>query len=292
MILIGMFDSPFVRRVAVSLRLLEVAFEHRNWSAYRDFELIRQFNPLGRVPALVLPDGEALIDSNAILDFLDDSAGPGRALLPRSGVERRRALHIIALALGAADKGILLLEDTLFRPQTKSYEPRLERFRSQMHGALAEIDRLAQMQVDEWMVAGRMTQADITLTCVFGFLCDALRIQRGRAKQLLQFFGQAALEGRLGARTNLFHLLRALSQHPVVFAHEGSQLAAFPRPELIELFKRLFERCQQVALDLRIGFQVGCKAEHPRKSQGLIQIRLRCEPLGSRRLPESGEIGP
>jgi glutathione S-transferase len=176
MILIGMFDSPFVRRVAVSLRLLEVPFEHRNWSAYRDFELIRQFNPLGRVPALVLPDGEVLIDSNAILDFLDDSAGPGRALLPRSGVERRRALHIIALALGAADKGILLLEDTLFRPRAKSYEPRIDRFRSQMHGALAEIDRLAQMQVDEWMVAGRMTQADITLTCVFGFLCDALQL--------------------------------------------------------------------------------------------------------------------
>jgi glutathione S-transferase len=176
MILIGMFDSPFVRRVAVSLRLLEVPFEHRNWSAYRDFELIRQFNPLGRVPALVLPDGEALIDSNAILDFLDDSAGPGRALLPRSGVERRRALHIIALALGAADKGILLLEDTLFRPRAKGYEPRIDRFRGQMHGALAEIDRLAQMQVDEWMVAGRMTQADITLTCVFGFLCDALQL--------------------------------------------------------------------------------------------------------------------
>jgi glutathione S-transferase len=176
MILIGMFDSPFVRRVAVSLRLLEVPFEHRNWSAYRDFELIRQFNPLGRVPALVLPDGEVLIDSNAILDFLDDSAGPGRALLPRSGVERRRALHIIALALGAADKGILLLEDTLFRPRAKSYEPRIDRFRSQMHGALAEIDRLAQMQIDEWMVAGRMTQADITLTCVFGFLCDALQL--------------------------------------------------------------------------------------------------------------------
>ena len=176
MIWIGMFDSPFVRRVAVSLRLLEVTFEHRNWSAYRDFELIRQFNPLGRVPALVQPDGETLIDSSAILDFLDDSAGPERALLPPSGLERRRALHIIALALGAADKGVALLEETLFRPQAKSYEPRIDRFRSQMHGALAEIDRLAQMQVGEWMVAGRMTQADITVTCVFGFLCDALQL--------------------------------------------------------------------------------------------------------------------
>ena len=176
MILIGMFDSPYVRRVAVSMRLLEVPFEHRNWSVGRDFELIRQFNPLGRVPALVQADGEALIDSNAILDFLDDAAGPERALLPPSGDERRRALHIISLALGAADKGILLLEETLFRPQAKSYEPRIERFRSQMHGALAEIDRLAQIRAGQWMVARRMTQADITLTCVFGFLCDALQM--------------------------------------------------------------------------------------------------------------------
>jgi glutathione S-transferase len=162
--------------VAVSLRLLEVPFEHRNWSVGRDFELIRQFNPLGRVPTLVQPDGEVLIDSSAILDFLDDAAGPERALLPPSGNERRRALHIVSLALGAADKGLLLLEEPLSRPQTKSFEPRIDRARSQMHGALAEIDRLAQTRVGDWMVAGRMTQADITLTCVFGFLCEALQL--------------------------------------------------------------------------------------------------------------------
>ena len=93
MILIGMFDSPFVRRVAVSMNLLELPFEHRNWSVGKDFELIRQFNPLGRVPALVLADGESLIDSAAILDFLDDLVGPERALLPqiRQGAPRRLA---------------------------------------------------------------------------------------------------------------------------------------------------------------------------------------------------------
>src|SRR6202167_3570559 len=96
MILIGMFDSPFVRRVAVSMNLLEIPFEHRNWSVGKDFELIRQFNPLGRVPALVLADGESLIDSAAILDFLDDSVGPERALLPRPGKERRDALRVVA----------------------------------------------------------------------------------------------------------------------------------------------------------------------------------------------------
>jgi glutathione S-transferase len=174
MILIGMLDSPFVRRVAVSLRLLDLPFEHRNWSVHRDFELIRQFNPLGRVPALVQADGETLIDSSAILDFLDGAAGPERALLPPAGAARRRALQIVSLALGAADKGLMLLEETLFRPQAKSYEPRIQRVRSQMHGALADIDRLAQIRTDDWLVAGRMTQADITLTCVFGFLRDAL----------------------------------------------------------------------------------------------------------------------
>ena len=78
MILIGMFDSPFVRRVAVSMHLLGIAFEHRNWSVGKDFELIRQFNPLGRVPILVQPDGETLIESAAILDLLDEYAGPER----------------------------------------------------------------------------------------------------------------------------------------------------------------------------------------------------------------------
>src|SRR5579864_277321 len=105
MILIGMFDSPFVRRVAVSMNLLQIPFDHRNWSVGKDFELIRQFNPLGRVPTLVLPDGEALIESSAILDFLDESAGSERALLPRSGKERSDALRIVSIAVGAAEKG-------------------------------------------------------------------------------------------------------------------------------------------------------------------------------------------
>jgi glutathione S-transferase len=106
-ILIGMFDSPFVRRVAVSMKLLGVPFDHRNWSVGKDFELIRQFNPLGRVPTLVQADGSTLIESGAILDFLDDSVGAERALLPRAGEARHEALRIIAIATGAADKGVI-----------------------------------------------------------------------------------------------------------------------------------------------------------------------------------------
>src|SRR5271163_3162061 len=178
MILIGMFDSPFVRRVAVSMNLLGVAFEHRNWSVGKDFELIRQFNPLGRVPTLVQPDGEALIESGAILELLDESVGPDRALMPRSGKDRRDALRILAVATGAADKGVAQIYESVFRPPEKRYRPWVERCHTQMHAALAELDRLCQVRGGEWLIGNRITQADITLTCVYTFLSDALAINR------------------------------------------------------------------------------------------------------------------
>ena len=85
MLLIGMFDSPFVRRVAVSLKRLDIGFEHANWSVGRDFDRIRAYNPLGRVPTLVLDDGEALIESSAILDYIDELAGPSARCCRASG---------------------------------------------------------------------------------------------------------------------------------------------------------------------------------------------------------------
>src|SRR5450631_3333355 len=165
-----MFDSPFVRRIAVTMNLLGMTFEHRNWSVGKDFELIRQFNPLGRVPTLVQTDGEALIESNAILDFLDECAGPERALMPPSGKDRREALRIMAVATGAAEKGVTQVYETVFRPPEKRYRPWLERCNTQMHAALAELNRLSQARPGEWLIGNRMTQADITATCAYTFL--------------------------------------------------------------------------------------------------------------------------
>jgi glutathione S-transferase len=177
LILIGMFDSPFVRRVAVSMLLLGVAFEHRDWSVGKDFDRIREFNPLGRVPTLVCPDGEALIDSGTILDFLDERVGAERALLPRAGAERRQALRLMAIASGAADKGVLQVYEKVFRPEEKRHEAWVGRCRAQMNGALAELERLSQARRGEWLIGDRLTQADVTVSCVFGFLKDALALR-------------------------------------------------------------------------------------------------------------------
>lgn len=177
MILIGMFDSPFVRRVAVSMKLLKIPFEHRNWSVGKDQDEIRKFNPLGRVPTLVLDDGEVLVESAAILDHLDELAGPERALLPAHGTARRKVLKYMVLATGAAEKGVAQVYERVFRPEEKRHEPWVARCGEQMHGSLAELDRLCRpATTGQWLVSERLTQADITVTAAFTFLSETLSL--------------------------------------------------------------------------------------------------------------------
>jgi len=196
MLLIGMFDSPFVRRVAITMKLLEIPFEHGNWSIGRDFDRIREYNPLGRVPTLVTDEGEKLFESAAILDYLDERAGAERALLPRSGRERRQALNLMAMATGAAEKGVLQIYERVFRPEDRRHQPWVDRCRTQMHGSLAAIDRfLGERGVSQWLVGKRMTQADITAVCVFTFLDDTLRI----ASDHVMFQSLATLAARCEA---------------------------------------------------------------------------------------------
>jgi glutathione S-transferase len=196
MLLIGMFDSPFVRRVAITLKLLEMPFEHGNWSVGKDFDRIRDYNPLGRVPTLVTDDGERLMESGAILDYLDECAEPDRALLPRAGGDRRKALNLMAMATGAAEKGVLQVYERVFRPESKRHEPWVDRCRLQMSSSLAAIDRyIGERGVAQWLVGKRMTQADITAVCVFTFLNDTLRV----AQDEVMFESLAMLAARCEA---------------------------------------------------------------------------------------------
>jgi glutathione S-transferase len=182
MLLIGMYDSPYVRRVAISMKLCEIAFEHGDWSVGADFEKIRRYNPLVRVPTLVLDDGEVLLDSATLLDYLDELVGPRRALLPRVGRERRTALKLIAAAAGAADKAREQVYERAFRPPEKRHEPWLARCRTQMHGALSELENhAAERGSGRWLVGERMTQADITTVCAFTFLSEALNLSASAA---------------------------------------------------------------------------------------------------------------
>lgn len=184
MLLVGMFDSPYVRRCAISLRLLNLPFEHANWSVGVDHADIVGVSPLGRVPALVLDNHEVLVDSASILDHLDELVGPKRALLPVGGIARRDALRIIANAIGAAEKAREILYEKLVRPVEKRHEPWVDRCRGQMHGALGQVEAAcARRGLGEWLVGDSLTQADVTSACVFTFLVEALHIcEEGAAR--------------------------------------------------------------------------------------------------------------
>jgi glutathione S-transferase len=169
-ILIGQYDSPFVRRVAVALRIYGIDYEHRPWSVFRDADRLAEFNPLRRVPTLVADDGVALVESAAILDWLDELVGPETALIADSGVARRDGLRICGLAAGLADKAVsLVYEQVIHERETPVW---VDRCRAQIGGVLdvLEADRKAQ---DRWWFGERPGHADILVACVLRFVREA-----------------------------------------------------------------------------------------------------------------------
>jgi glutathione S-transferase len=171
MILIGQYDSPFVRRVAIALRLYGIGYEHRPWSTFGDADRIAPFNPLRRVPTLVLDDGEALIESGAILDHLDELAGPSRAMIARSGVARRQALKVCALATGLADKAVSLVYERVLHQATS--EQWIARCRTQIGDVLGVLDASRNGAATRFWTGDSIGHADIAVACALRFTREA-----------------------------------------------------------------------------------------------------------------------
>lgn len=172
MILIGQFDSPFVRRVAVALRLYGFDYEHRPWSVFGDAERLAAHNPLRRVPTLIADDGEALFESGAILDWLDEQAGRDRALIAASGLDRRQALKTIALATGLADKAVsLVYERVIHQRGTPMW---VERCRAQIAGVLDALEADRAARSGPWWFGETIGHADVAVGCVLRFVSEAL----------------------------------------------------------------------------------------------------------------------
>lgn len=171
MILIGQFDSPFVRRVGIALTLYGMAFEHRPWSVFGDGEKIRALNPLMRVPSFVTDDGLVLTDSHAILDYLDGLMPEARRLFPVREPRRHRALRIAALAMGAAEKAVSLFYEK--RLHTEASDVWINRCRLQIGSVL---DRLEAERTDHagpaWF-GEEIGHADIACAVMLRFVGEA-----------------------------------------------------------------------------------------------------------------------
>jgi glutathione S-transferase len=167
MILVGQYDSPFVRRVAVTLHLYGMPFTRNAISVFTDADEMARINPLVRIPSLILDGGETLIDSAAILDTLDEMVGPGRALTPPSGPARRRVLQAAAMATGAMDKAGAWVYERHFHPPGHRNESMLTRYAAQVAGALGWLD--AQTR-DGHLCGPALSQADISAAALVFYL--------------------------------------------------------------------------------------------------------------------------
>jgi len=175
MLLIGQYDSPFVRRVAVTLKLYDLPYRHAPLSAFGDVEEIARYNPLRRVPTLVYEDGIALTDSSAIVDALDELVGPDRAFLTRRGDDRRAMLRTCAFAAGVAEKAVSLVYERAFRDG--GLKMWVERCRAQVIDTLDLLERERAAAKDSWLLGETMSHADVLLGTMHRFVSEALADQ-------------------------------------------------------------------------------------------------------------------
>ncbi|WP_051609229.1 glutathione S-transferase family protein [Fodinicurvata fenggangensis] len=167
MILAGRNLSPFTRRCAISLIHAGMSYEMDELNAAQEKEKVQQYNKLGRVPALKLDDGTCLVDSWAILDWIDQTAGPDKALVPASSDARRDVLRLTAYAMGTMEKAVAYFYETGLRPEDKRWKDWGDRLGSQVVDGFTFLEEA--LGDSEWLHGNRMTQADITTVCAYDF---------------------------------------------------------------------------------------------------------------------------
>jgi glutathione S-transferase len=167
--LYGRYLSPFVRRVATTMNVMGQPFEQVQVAPFDEWEKALNVNPVVRIPALELDDGDVLIDSTTILDSLDEQAG-ANALVPGSGKERRDVLKLVAIAVGAMEKSVNSAYELRFHPAEKVSEDWVERCDKQTVSALQALDAHAEKAgADGWLYGDAISQADISATVAFTF---------------------------------------------------------------------------------------------------------------------------
>lgn len=160
--LIGMLDSPYVRRVAISLDLYGVDFVHEPLSVFRTFSEFSEINPVVKAPTLVLDDGTVLMDSSLILDYLESLAPADKKLLPQQPATRARDLQLLGLALAACEKSVQIVYEHNLRPAEKLHEPWLERVSGQLLAAYSLLEK--QLTDNE-----PLSQASLTAAVAWSF---------------------------------------------------------------------------------------------------------------------------
>lgn len=168
--LIGMLDSPYVRRVAISLRLLGLPFTHEAVSVFRHMERFASINPLIKAPTLVGDDGGILMDSQLILDHLESLVPAERRLMPAEPAARLAVLRLLGVALVVCEKAVQRYYETSLRPAEVRHEPWVARVSGQLQTALGLLEAAARARAPGgWLCGPTLTQADVTAAVAWRF---------------------------------------------------------------------------------------------------------------------------
>ena len=171
--LIGMLDSPYVRRTAISLKYMGISFEHQPLSVFSNFSEFQSINPVVKAPTLVFESGEVLMDSTIILHYAESAVPASRRLMPHLGDECRTALQIVGLALASAEKAVQLIYEKNLRPEDKQHQPWIDRVTLQLKAACTELE--TKLRVSEFELKPlALTQPFITSAVVWQFIQSML----------------------------------------------------------------------------------------------------------------------
>ncbi len=166
--LIGMLDSPYVRRVAICLKLLKLEFEHEAISVFRTYDQFARINPVVKAPTLIADNGQTVMDSTVILQYLATLAGPNQRLFPTRPETALRTAHLTGLALAACEKTVQIVYERNLRPVEKQHEPWIDRVSTQLSAAYAELERdLAATALP--IEANQFDAADVTVAVAWQF---------------------------------------------------------------------------------------------------------------------------
>ncbi len=192
MVLIGMLDSPYVRRVAISMKLMGLPFEHRPISVFRNFDLFNSINPAVKAPSFVCDDGTVLMDSTLILDYLEHCVAAGNGLMPSGGEPRKQALRLIGLAMAANEKGVSLVYEKEQRPADKRHQPWIERTVGQVHASFGLLEE-AVKSARPWLQGDRINAADVAVAVAwrFGQFSNAKEVEASRYPALVAYSARA-----------------------------------------------------------------------------------------------------
>lgn len=171
--LVGMLDLPYVRRVAISLKVLRLPFTHEPVSVFSQYETFATINPVVKAPTLVTDDGITLMDSTLILDYLERLVAPDCRLQPAGAGEYAQAQRITGLALAACEKTVQIVYEFNLRPVEKRHQPWIDRVQGQLLAAY----RLLEAEIgsgSNWLFGERLLQADITAAVAWRFTQSVL----------------------------------------------------------------------------------------------------------------------